>query len=358
MLNEKMEKVAHSIGSIIRREFPSDYLSLVFEKGRFEMSDIIIQIMVECCKYAYDTTAEKHSLLYYTREQNSDPNTEESEHKQISRTIEYINSHRDEYYYLLLEHGIRIDDLKSPEMHTMVEKLKGYKLTPFQFWEINDVHDNRIVKSIVDKKITKKNYSIDRFLEEEALYNSVLEDALKNIENGLDVVENFLKVFILESKYSLDFYYSISRYMMQNRINAIYNSRSRIATFCADSSLRSEYCESGIRILSYQYGITNNRMLRIRPNYINTIVLCNEEEYKKDVRYFNEGRYIVTNILYNMHYSDMPIREWFAKNTDRSDWETVIIEYDIHKVINLNKDWSNTKTIRYIKYIFKDLNNS
>ena len=97
-----MKNIADSIEGIIRREFPSDYLSHLFENGQFSMSDIVIQIMVECCKYAYDNTTEKHSLLYYTRDKNSDPNTEESEHKQITRTLEYINTHRDIFYDRLL----------------------------------------------------------------------------------------------------------------------------------------------------------------------------------------------------------------------------------------------------------------
>ena len=234
-MNEKMEKIAHNIKHKIMRDFPSEYLNIVFEEGRFEISDIIIQIMVECCKYAYDATTEKHSLLYYTREQNTNPDDEDSEHKQIARTLEYINARRDAFYNVLLKRGIQLDGLKPPEMKTMAEKLKGYKLTPFQFWEINDVHDNRIIKSILDNKIIKKNYSIDRFLEEEEYYNSVLEDAFENIDKGYEIVESFLRIFILESRYPLDFYYLISEFMIQNKTNTIYNCKSRIAEFCADS---------------------------------------------------------------------------------------------------------------------------
>ena len=56
MLNEKMKAVQIAIEQIIN-SFPKDYLNIVFG-DRIIKEDLILQIMLECCKYAYDSTAE------------------------------------------------------------------------------------------------------------------------------------------------------------------------------------------------------------------------------------------------------------------------------------------------------------
>ena len=47
-------------------DFPKDYLNIVFG-DRIIKEDLILQIMLECCKYAYDSTAEKYSIRYYCK---------------------------------------------------------------------------------------------------------------------------------------------------------------------------------------------------------------------------------------------------------------------------------------------------
>ena len=60
MLNENMYAVAVAIGEVIVKNFPIEYQMYVFD-GKLTLHDIIGQVLVECCKYAYDITAEKHS---------------------------------------------------------------------------------------------------------------------------------------------------------------------------------------------------------------------------------------------------------------------------------------------------------
>lgn len=355
-MTEKMDKVAKSIEDVIRMDFPDDYLSVVFEHGLFEMSDIVNQIMVECCKHAYDATAEKYSLLHYFKNQYENPDEEDNMRKQASRTLTYINKHRDLLRAQLLKHGIDVDGLQSPDMNTMAEKLEGYKLTPFQFWEITDVHDNPFVKAIVDKRIFKKNhFTIDEFLECERLYNEVLKTALKNIDNDIDVVENFLKIFIIESKYSFDFYYALSQCMIINKISSIYDCQFRLISFSRPTPLSSAYSEDGIRPLSQKYGVEENRLIRIRLNYTLPIVKSNVEEFKRYAIYYNEARYIVAYMLTQKPFVYVPIKKWFLENTNYDDWKSVFLQYGIQNVISLDKEWSATKAIRYIKKMYESV---
>ncbi|MDI3537208.1 MAG: hypothetical protein PWR12_1390 [Eubacteriaceae bacterium] len=61
MMNKKMSSVATAIREVIIKIFPVEYQLFVFG-GKLTLGDIVEQVMVECCKYAYDNTTEKHSL--------------------------------------------------------------------------------------------------------------------------------------------------------------------------------------------------------------------------------------------------------------------------------------------------------
>lgn len=181
----------------------------------------------------------------------------------------------------------------------------------------------------------------------------MLADALRNIETNIDVVENFLKVFILEDKYSFDFYYSISQRLLQNKLEPTKEIRDRLFEFSGTSSISSAGINTGVSVLAHIYPHCQNRLLTIRPNYTNIITMNTEEEFTRTVLSYHEARYIVAEIVAWMTYQGVPIRQWFKKHTDEEDWQSVFLHYDIQKVIDLNKDWSNSKTIRYIKKLYE-----
>lgn len=354
MLNEKMTKVANTIERIIMMIFPHEYLSIVLDNDMFTISDIVNTILVECCYSAYNSVTEKHSLLYYIKEQNENPDTEESERKQIERTLKTINKHRDSFYNQLLEYGINIDGLKSPDMNTLAQKMEGYSFTPFQFWEITDVHDNELISSIIEKSIYKKNhFTNESFRQSEREYDQLLANALHGIETNIDVVENFLKVFILEDKYSFDFYYYISQSLLQNKLEPTKEISDRLFEFSGTSTISSAGINTGASVLAHIYPACQNRLLTIRPKYTHIITMSTEEEFSRTVLSYHEARYIVAEIVAWMTYQGIPITQWFEKHTDEEDWKSVFLHYDIQRVINLNKDLSNSKTIRNIKKLYQ-----
>ena len=94
MLNEKMKAVQIAIEQIING-FPKDYLNTVFG-DRIIKEDLILQIMLECCKYAYDSTAEKHSIRYYCK--NVEKNEEDYFRMNLQRSICKIYNYREKEY--------------------------------------------------------------------------------------------------------------------------------------------------------------------------------------------------------------------------------------------------------------------
>lgn len=51
-MNSKMTAVANEIGNSIYQYYEEEYISPLFSNGLF-IEDIIFQILVECCRYAY-----------------------------------------------------------------------------------------------------------------------------------------------------------------------------------------------------------------------------------------------------------------------------------------------------------------
>ena len=64
MLTDEMKSMAYLINKEILKIFPYEYIKDVCS-GEITMKEIIDQIMMECCKYAYDNSLETHSLDYY-----------------------------------------------------------------------------------------------------------------------------------------------------------------------------------------------------------------------------------------------------------------------------------------------------
>ena len=134
-----MHAVAETIEEVIIRTFPVEYQLFVFE-GRVTLKDIIGQVLVECSKYAYDNTAEKHSLNYYLKNIETTIGMENSERMIRKRTLDYIHERRTILYEAFLSRDMPLDGLKTPNLNNIEDRLAGHNINSFQFWEINNVH--------------------------------------------------------------------------------------------------------------------------------------------------------------------------------------------------------------------------
>lgn len=109
-MNSKMTAVANEIGRSIFQYYNEDYLETLFMCG-ITIEDVIFQVLVECCRYAYLKNADKHPLKYYI---DRDGLELELERKNLKRTIDYVND-RYEIEGTRLQESIGIEILK-PEL--------------------------------------------------------------------------------------------------------------------------------------------------------------------------------------------------------------------------------------------------
>ena len=150
-----MEAVKSTIENVIDAVFPSKYLDYVFG-GKIEPEDVVLQILMACCKYAHDTVSDKHSLRYNLQRQGI---SEEDTRMVVQRTVKKINTFRQaEYGIRKAQSGIELEGLLDKNMCGIDEKIAGYEYNDFQFWEIQNVHDMKLGDVIINGQISKKNF--------------------------------------------------------------------------------------------------------------------------------------------------------------------------------------------------------
>ena len=346
-----MLKVAAEIESTIIQTFPVEYQLFVFD-GRVTIKDVVSQILVELCKYAHDSTQDKRSLSYRL---GGAASAEVDKRMALQRTVGYINERRSFDHDYLIKRGWYINGLITPKMDDIKSKTSGHKYSAFQFWEINNVRDIRLVKAIVEKRIAKKYCTIEVFKEYAAEYDDIfskLEDEWNCCgENSLFA---FLALFTLEWKYSFDFFYEIANEMLRRNVNEIPGMPWRLAAFSGTGSFTSILSESHPQITGSSF-YADSRMLTQRRKYIYDIVTVPEEEFEEELCRYNEILVIVVSILTRMTIGNKNIQEWVINNTTPEDWESVFRDYDVFQAFTSQKDWSNRKKIRYVKNIYDQL---
>ena len=103
MLTSKMEDIDKTLRAIMHMHFHPARLKYIFD-GRLTEDDIIIQVLVECCKHAHDMASEKRSLRAQMDSDTTDSDTEDPDKKRmrIQRSNERILQYRQAQYELLL----------------------------------------------------------------------------------------------------------------------------------------------------------------------------------------------------------------------------------------------------------------
>jgi len=271
------------------------------------------------------------------------------------RTIKYVNERRKILYNPYDEIGLSINGLKSPKIVDMKSKLAGYKPNAFQFWEINNLHDMQIVKAIVDRRISKKNFSTAKFIDYATEYDKffIKQKAQWYSDNG-DAPFNFMALFTLEWKYSFEFYYAIASEMILNNVTTIPDIKRRLSAFSASISITSRLLEKHPHIVG---GIIykDSRMLVQRKKYIQDIITAPKEQFEDELNRFIEAQVVVASLLTHMTYKNENIRSWFIANTDENDWLSVFRKYDVFQAFTSNKDWTDKRKIRYIKGFYSKM---
>ena len=75
MLTERMSSIYGFIKKSLLRILPEEYRRLVF--SRASVDDVVLQMLFECCEYAFLTKADKGSLWSHMKQQ--DPSFDETD---------------------------------------------------------------------------------------------------------------------------------------------------------------------------------------------------------------------------------------------------------------------------------------
>lgn len=339
---KKMTVVADEIGRSIYKYYEEEYIDLLF-LGDIVVEDVIFQVLVECCRFAYLKNAEKHSLKYYI---DRDGKELELERKNLKRIIDYVNEHFE------IE-GKRLDEFVGAELHKPdvkpvkpTNRFPSYELSDFQYWELCNIYGMDLVKAIIEKRIgSSKKICVDRFIEMAEQYDSVIREQAEQFgKDPESTVFSSLVLFTLGTKYSFDFFYELADEMekaavpdlpdMYNRIMAVagsYKCTSALPDICP------EYAHDNDRFIEYP-------MILQRQRFIKPMIHLKEG----DIREVAFARIIEANVLANavqshIYLNGKPMRLWFAENTDINDWASVFETYDVFRTFVRDKKWSRFK---------------
>ena len=337
-----MYRVFDTIKKVIIGTLPDRYVDFLLG-DKITLDDLAIQILFECCKYAHDSTAKKSSL----RAHMSSPELDDERMMQ-QRTVKKINDYRMQEYLIRKEQtGIELDGLRPPKMDGIKEKIEGYQFNDFQYWEINNVHDMRLVSAIADNRIVSKNFAKQTFIEYANEYDDVIRTMkTKSVEGPEGMVFGSLALYTLAWKYAFDFYYNVATETDRRGQKHIEDIERKCALFCGPVGLIS------VLPLQYTGGIihTDSRMILIREKFVPSFMDLSEVE---EVRY-KEALVTVASILLYMTYRGINIRKWFVENTTVEDWASVMETYNVFQIFVSDKNWTN-KRIRYVKEIYTAL---
>lgn len=231
-----------------------------------------------------------------------------------------------------------MDDIKEKE---------GYQFNDFQYWEINNVHDMRLVSAIADNRILSKNFTKQTFIEYANEYDDVIRTMKEKSEEGPEsMVFASLALYTLAWKYAFDFYYNVAVEMDRTGLKHIEGIERKCSLFCGPVGL--------ISMLPPQYtgGVihTDSRMILIRDKFVPSFLDLSEMD---EVRY-REALVTVSSMLMYMTYRGINIRKWFVENTTVDDWASAMKTYNVFQIFVSDKNWTN-KRIRYVKEIYTSL---
>ena len=341
-LTPKMHKIADNIGNDICNHYNEDYLAVLFSSG-FNIEDIILQVLVLCCRYAYMTTAEKHPLKHYI---DQDGLELELARKELKRVFDYVN----EKYHLESVHLMQTlgDNFPRPEMNLIKKpgRYPEYEFSAFQYWEGRNIHDMGLVKAIIERRISSsKKVSVDRFLELAKEYdNTVNAQKDKFGISAEDTVFSSLQFFTLQTAYSFDYLYELSDQMEKLNIAEFPDMRNRIMAVAG-----SYKCDSILPNINPNATKDEDRMMKYplilqRRRFIQHIVSDPEDGPISQILGATIEAGVLTNAVYShMRISGSCLPLLIAHETTIDDWASVFEIYNVFQTFVPDKDWTDHK---------------
>ena len=348
MLTPKMHKIADDIGSFIVNCYDEEYLDWPFSCG-LVIEDIIFQVLILCCRYAYLVNAEKHPISYYIKQDDLEYDLARKEHERI---IKYILE-KENLANERMKQNIG-DSFNSPDI-SLVKKgnrYPEYSFSKFQYWESKNIHDMELVKSVVERRISSsKKVPNSRFIAIAEEYDSAV--ALMKEEFGKSperTVYSSIQFFTLQQRYSFDYFYEIADAMENLGIKSFPDMKDRLMTVSGQyksvsslPELYPNYAADSDRKIEYQLILQRRRII---PQ-----MLSNNDYVSIIFGAFIEGNTLVNAIRSHMSLGGKPLPQIIAEETTIEDWASVFEIYDVFSTFVPYKNWTDSK-IQVVRKIY------
>lgn len=320
-----------------------DLVKFVFysECSQVSLESFIEHMMLEFCKYTYFKKTPKHPLRYYMPYDASD-NTDRMTY---TRTMKYAQKFKDRNYSILeklSDNPESYAELKPKPMDSISARKEGYELSEMDIFENDTIHRLELIKAIAENRIySSKKVPNSRFIEMFLAYDEWVKKLItRSLKGNEDLVFASIAFFTFEWKYSIEYYYKLTNYLIDNNIDSLdffltwlftgsFHFDSALGTsISADSRFIKDRielipvffdpksCPSKIEIQKHQY----LEMLTLKTLMLNSP--CTEG-----------GKYV----------------DWFANNTSMADMASFFKDYDIFQIWQ-PKTFSNIqiKKMRYV----------
>ena len=262
-----------------------------------------------------------------------------------SRMKAYAQYYRDLQYKRIKENtGIEVPELLSKDVSSMKGKLSGYQLSEMQYFELNTMAEQPLLKAIINKRICDvKKISNATFKEYYSKYDELVESLVAKLDGSDDdVLFAAVALFTLEWKYQVELFYACAVQAENLGIDEV--PVERIGALCAELNM----------VIPPDFTTrlhTESRFVLHRMDLVPSVYSASKEEWAeiedKLYQYFTAEYYIKNEIVRKWTLS-----EFFARYSTKAQWADFIRQhYDLRKIY-VPREWTN-KRIRYIRKIYQ-----
>lgn len=338
-MNDKILQIGSEITKFLFEAYPMEYINSVFS-GRLDVDDFVDQVILECIKNAFDTTQEKHSLRYFLKESGDEEKIDVR--MRYSRLMALVNKAKKKEIEHIQSFGIDTGGAAAPEMNDISDKLDGYQLSEMNFFEITNVGNLELIKSIINYRISSaKKISNSRFTDIANQYDKYVLSWKDRCQDGdREMVFFSLAYFTIEWKYQFNFLYTLLKEMDSSGIKEASDALNRVGMLFGYRQYMSA--------LDFQV-TTHSRMVGYREGLISDFIRLPEIEYQ-----YCEMLALVTTFKEELKINGLSIKDWFIQNTDIHDWASFFRDYNVFKAVDFKKDWSG-KHIHSIRQLISEM---
>lgn len=311
----------------------------LYDVSPFNIDDLRDCIITEIIKDAYYESEKKQSLR---ANRGSD---DDATRMRDSRTMAYAQHYRNmQYNHVVEKTDIKIPELLPDDVQSMDSKIEGHKITEMQYFELETMAEQPLLKAIVNKRICDvKKISNDAFIDYMQEYDKLVNELVAKLDgDDEDVIFATLPLFTLEWKYNVELFYSCAVEAEKHNVKDV--PLERLAPLCAELTVPvPPECTTIIH--------TESRFVLHRLELVQFVYDDPEEQseeiYDKLCHYFVAKYYIEREIV---HKWSMP--EYFATHISREKWASFFREhYDLRKIY-VKKELTN-KRIRYMRKLYE-----